>query len=238
MKDIDQILKEFDVSTEWDSFFIKDWLPEELFLPLKSLIVQSYVDGKDLRYIEEFGRWTCDIDFSVIPEFQSLNYYVREALRKYDKDWDKYTLQGHFGWKYQAIGDSTPALDPHIDSYGGNIIFDICLESTIDWTLDIADKSYKTTRPNEVIVFNGQTLMHSRPSWNDFSKSEDDYVIVMFFVASKLDHWSRTLGIDYLEVFKRIQYLHGLPKNDILGIENVRREIELMYDAISSRKEN
>ncbi len=236
MKNIDEILKEFDVSTEWDSFSIENWLPDELFIPLKDLILQSYVDGKDLKYIEEFGRWTSDIDFSSVPNFHLLNYYVREALRPYDKDWDKYVLQGHFGWKYQSIGDHIPALDPHMDSYGGNIIFDICLESTMDWDLVVGDKTYNSTKPNEVIVFNGQTLMHSRPSWKDFSQNDDDYIVVMFFVASKPDHWSRVLGIDYLDVFKKVQYLNGLDPKDSL-VEKTRQEIEILYNRIQDRKE-
>lgn len=235
MKDIDQILKEFDVTTKWDSFFIKDWLPEELFLSLKNLIVQSYVDGKDLRYDDEFGRWTSDIDFSVLPNYYLMNHYVQEALKPYDEDWEKYTLQGHFGWRYESINERTPRLDPHIDSYGGNIIFDICLESTMDWDIEIGDKTYHTTKPNELIVFNGQTLMHSRPDWNRFSSSKDDYVIVMFFVASKPDHWARVLGIEYIDVFKKVQYLSGLDSGNIDEIEKTKEEIVVMYNEVSNR---
>lgn len=235
MKKIDEILKEFDVSTTWDSFFVKDWLPEELFIPIKNLIVESYVNGKGLRYDEKFGRWTSDIDFSVLPNYYLMNHYVQQALKPYDDEWDQYTLQGHFGWKYESVNGKTPKLEPHIDSYGGNIIFDICLESTIDWDIIIGDKTYHSTKPNEVIVFNGQTLMHSRPDWNMFSSNESDYVIVMFFVASKQNHWSRVLGIEYLDVFKKIQYLSGLNKNNISEINIAKKEIELMYNRISNR---
>ncbi len=236
MKQISEILKEFDVKTTWDSFFIKDWLPQEVFLPIKNLIVQSYIDGKDLRYVEEFGRWTCDIDFSRLPEFRHLNHFIREALKPYDDEWHKYSLQGHFGWKYQSINGKIPALDPHIDSYGGNIIFDLCLESTMDWNLIVGDKTYTSTKPNELIAFNGQTLLHSRPDWRNFSNSGDDYVIVMFFVASKPDHWSRVLGIEYLDVFKKIQYLDGLDPNNITEIETTKQEIEFLYNQVANKK--
>lgn len=240
MKTFEEIYEIFDTNTPWTHFSVKDWLPEDLFLELKKIIIDSYNDPSKSSYDPAYGRWFVDhMPFYQIPDFYDrILSHAKDVLKDHDPDWDSYVSLGRFGWKYESVDGVIPSLIGHKDTNGGNAQFDIVIDSTFDWGLQIEDHIYTESTPNEAIVFNGQELWHARPSWEEYSKSKDDYLIVEFFVFAPKNHWFLTHGSDYLEVSRSIQKIKRL---ELDGSNEEAKELKAkvtkLYNAISITKE-
>ena len=240
MKTYEEIEKIFDVSTPWTHFSIKDWLPEELFNDLKKIIIDSYNDKSKAEYDPAYGRWlVSNMPFYEIPDFYDrILEHAKNALKPHDDNWDSYVSLGRFGWKYESIDGVIPSLIGHKDTNGGSVQFDIVIDSSFNWGLQIEDHMYTESTPNEAIVFNGQKLWHSRPDWKDYSSSEKDFLIVEFFVFAPKDHWFLTHGPDYLEVFRSIQKVQKMDSDETAeGAVELKEKIAKLYNAISITKE-
>lgn len=240
MKTYEEIEKIFDTSTPWAHFPIKEWLPEDLFIDLKKIIVDSYNDKSIAEYDPAYGRWlVSDMPLYKIPDFyDKILEYAKDALKPHDENWDSYVSIGRFGWKYESIDGVVPSLMGHRDTNGGNAQFDIVIDGSFNWGLEIDGHMYSESNPNEAIVFNGQQLWHSRPDWEDYSSSDKDFLIVEFFVFAPETHWFFTHGQEYLEVFRSIQKIEGLVSNQQFEESlKLKEKVVKLYNAISITKE-
>lgn len=86
--------------------------------------------------------------------------------------------------KYQIKDGVTPKLKQHKDAAVGEWVMDIVLDATIDWPLVIEDKSFSNIT-NSVTFIKGEEELHWRPEFP--SKSEDDYVLLLFVHLANKD---------------------------------------------------
>ena len=79
-----------------------------------------------------------------------------------------------------------PFLPPHIDEYAGEVVFDYQLDSTISWPIKINKELY-VLENNDAIMFNGESVPHSRPESNFI---EFEHVLMFIVNLISEDHWN------------------------------------------------
>ena len=133
--------------------------------------------------IKESGRYiVASTQFLDIPGFKEILNKIETICGEATNRKLKAATSGFHLYK-KAHGN--PFLPPHIDDYVGEVVFDYQLDSTIDWPVKV-DKELYHLQDNDAVVFEGETVPHSRPE-NQFIEFE--YVLMFIVNMYGEDHW-------------------------------------------------
>lgn len=78
-----------------------------------------------------------------------------------------------------------PKLEPHIDDYAGEVVFDYQISSTIEWPIRINKQNF-ILKDNDAIMFEGESTPHSRVP---VVFGGSDYVLMFIANLISEEHW-------------------------------------------------
>lgn len=153
------------------TFYEENVLNEDLYLDLFNFVTDKINTSKYVKYSKPHGRY---FDFVNLPE--PLNTSLLDIAR--DKINDK-TLGVVYCQivKYQILEGCKPSLKSHRDNLYCTHIFNITVDSTIPWPLEVEEESFPSI-PNSAVFLKGDEETHGRPEYP--STSEDDYVLSIY----------------------------------------------------------
>ena len=218
-----QIEKLFDVDTDFDSVEVEKFLPIYEFSQLQKVLLSDY-SKENVPYDKGLGRYSIGHDLSSLECIDIAAKRVTEIMG------EEYVCSGHYSVKYQIKDGNVPMLYNHRDTQGGNITVDLVVDSTINWEIGIGETLYKESTIGNAIVFNGQSLKHWRPDYP--STSESDYIILMFMVFAKPDHWVFTHGKEFEKVFSKVQQIKAIEDQDSEEAVLLKKSAEDLYAAL------
>lgn len=160
--------------------------------------------------VRESGRYiVASTQFLDIPGFGDLLNKIETLCGEATNRKLKSATSGFHLYK-RAHGD--PFLPPHIDDYVGEVVFDYQLDSTIDWPVKVNKELYHL-KDNDAVVFEGETVPHSRPE-NNFVGLE--YVLMFIVNMYGENHWFNNSNVNPKtkeEIAKEIQTIREDKEN-------------------------
>lgn len=218
-----EIEKLFNVDSDFKSKLIDEFFDPDDFKKMQDLVMEDY-SKPDVPYDKGLGRYSAPNNLSSIRAIWVAEEKVSQLLG------EEYKISGQYSVKYQIKDGNIPMLYDHRDTQGGNITVDIVIDSTLDWEIGIEDTLYKESKIGSAIVFNGQALRHWRPEYP--SKNESDYIVLMFLVFAKPDHWIFTHGKEFEKVFSKVQQINAMGDEESSEKEELKKSTEALYDAL------
>lgn len=153
------------------TFYVNDILNKSDHLELLEFI-NSYLDSsKFVKYSKPHGRY---FDFVNLPQemLSKLLDIARDRIG--DSSLDLVYCQVV---KYQILDEVKPRLKQHKDNLYCTHIFNITLDSTIPWDLDVEGKLFPSVT-NSAVFLKGDEETHGRPDFP--SESPEDFVLSLF----------------------------------------------------------
>ena len=162
-------------------------LPDHLFTQVKSRLQGlGWGPGSDTRYHSIASRWTLNVHFTEEIDAAFLKL-ARENFQDPDIE-----LSFYYTCRYQINEGNIPYLWTHMDQNGCQHTMDMCVikENLDDWGL-LVDGELFSEQENSAIFMSSCQQAHGRPAFP--SRDPEAYIVVLFAIYTKPDHWWRDL---------------------------------------------